>query len=217
MVAVLTADLINSTAYDKKTLQQVITVLKQEFEEIASEDQAMFAIFRGDSFQGILKQPKDALHVALRLKASVCKVQSSTQKKTSSPIADVRIAIGIGQAEYNKNAITESNGEAFQFSGKTLDTMKSENKKISLKTANAEINGEFQVGLKFLDSLTDKWSIASAEVVYYLLKGLKEQQIANELNRSQAAINLRKKAAGWEEIQLLLQRFENTIAKNYTP
>ncbi len=217
MVAVLTADLINSTTYDKKTLQQVIAVLKQEFNEINAVEEAMFTIFRGDSFQGIVKQPKSALLIALQLKASICKVQSSTQKKSSSPIADVRIAIGIGEAEYNKNAIAESNGEAFHFSGKTLDTMKSENKKISLKTANEEINGEFLVSLKFLDSLTDKWSIASAEVVYYLLKGLKEQQIANELNRSQAAINLRKKAAGWEEIQFLLQRFEHTIAKNYAP
>jgi len=215
MVAVLTADLINSTTYDKKTLQQVIAVLKEEFEELNSREDAIFAIFRGDSFQGILKQPKDALHIALKLKTSICKVQSTTQKKSSSPMADVRIAIGIGEAEYNENAIAESNGEAFHLSGKTLDTMKSENKKISLKTANAEINGEFQVSLKFLDSLTDKWSIASAEVVYFLLKGLKEQQIANELHRSQAAIHLRKKAAGWEEIQLLLQRFEQNI-ENYT-
>jgi len=215
MVAVLTADLINSTTYDKKTLQQVIAVLKEEFEELNTREDAIFAIFRGDSFQGILKQPKDALHIALKLKTSICKVQSTTQKKSSSPMADVRIAIGIGEAEYNENAIAESNGEAFHLSGKTLDTMKSENKKISLKTANAEINGEFQVSLKFLDSLTDKWSIASAEVVYFLLKGLKEQQIANELHRSQAAIHLRKKAAGWEEIQLLLQRFEQNI-ENYT-
>ena len=215
MVAVLTADLINSTTYDKKTLQQVIAVLKEEFEELNTREDAIFAIFRGDSFQGILKQPKDALHIALKLKTSICKVQSTTQKKSSSPMADVRIAIGIGEAEYNENAIAESNGEAFHLSGKTLDTMKSENKKISLKTANADINGEFQVSLKFLDSLTDKWSIASAEVVYFLLKGLKEQQIANELHRSQAAIHLRKKAAGWEEIQLLLQRFEQNI-ENYT-
>ncbi|MBA3986202.1 MAG: hypothetical protein H0X63_06450 [Flavobacteriales bacterium] len=215
MVAVLTADLINSTTYDKKTLQQVIAVLKEEFEELNTREDAIFAIFRGDSFQGILKQPKDALHIALQLKTSICKVQSATQKKSSSPMADVRIAIGIGEAEYNENAIAESNGEAFHLSGKTLDLMKSENKKISLKTANAEINGEFQVSLKFLDSLTDKWSIASAEVVYFLLKGLKEQQIANELHRSQAAIHLRKKAAGWEEIQLLLQRFEQNI-ENYT-
>jgi hypothetical protein len=47
--------------------------------------------------------------------------------------------------------------------------------------------------------------------VYYLLKGYKEQEIADQLDRSQAAINLRKKAASWQEIQGLLRRFESLI------
>ncbi len=213
MVAVLTADLINSTSYEKTFLKEVVTVLKTEFDSISKEQKAMFIIFRGDSFQGIVKHPEDALQIALRLKAAVLKVQDPTQKKSNMPVADVRIAIGIGEADYNEKAISESNGEAFHYSGHTLDTMKAENKKLSLKTGNENINNEFKVSLKFLDSLTDKWSIASAEVVYYLLKGMKEQQIANLLKRSQAAINLRKKAAGWEEVQLLLHRFNQVFSK----
>lgn len=174
---------------------------------------AIFTIFRGDSFQGIVKHPEDALQIALRLKAAVLKVQNKAQKKSNMPVADVRIAIGIGEADYIEKAIAESNGEAFHYSDHTLDTMKAENKKLSLKTGNENINGEFKVSLKFLDSLTDKWSIASAEVVFYLLKGMKEQQIADLLKRSQAAINLRKKAAGWEEVQLLLHRFNQVFSK----
>lgn len=214
MVAVLTADLINSTSYEKALLQEVIKVLKAEFEAISKQQDALFTIFRGDSFQGIIKHPEDALHIALRLKAAVLKVENATKKKSNVPVADVRIAIGIGEADYNEKAITESNGEAFHFSGRTLDAMKAENRKLSLKTGNENIDNEFKVSLKFLDSLTDKWSIASAEVVYYLLKGMKEQQIADLLERSQAAINLRKKAAGWEEVQLLLQRFNQVFSKS---
>tara|TARA_R110000850_G_scaffold80862_1_gene173511 strand:- start:57587 stop:58228 length:642 start_codon:yes stop_codon:yes gene_type:complete len=213
MVAVLTADLINSTSYEKTFLKEVVNVLKKEFDSISKEQDALFTIFRGDSFQGIIKHPEGALHIALRLKAAVLKVQDPTQKKSNMPVADVRIAIGIGEADYNEKAISESNGEAFHYSGHTLDAMKSENKKLSLKTGNENINNEFKVSLKFLDSLTDKWSIASAEVVYYLLKGMKEQQIADLLKRSQAAINLRKKAAGWEEVQLLLHRFNQVFSK----
>ncbi len=213
MVAVLTADLINSTSYEKTFLKEVVNVLKDEFDSISKEQEPMFTIFRGDSFQGIVKHPEDALQIALRLKAAVLKVQNPAQKKSNMPVADVRIAIGIGEADYNEKAIAESNGKAFHYSGHTLDTMKAENKKLSLKTGNENINNEFKVSLKFLDSLTDKWSIASAEVVYYLLKGLKEQQIADLLKRSQAAINLRKKAAGWEEVQLLLHRFNQVFSK----
>lgn len=213
MVAVLTADLINSRGYDKSFLKDVLTLLKNEFDAISKEHDAIFTLFRGDSFQGIINHPEDALQIALRLKTVVLKVENLTQKKSSIPLADVRIAIGIGEADYNEKAITESNGEAFHFSGLTLDTMKDENKKISLKTGNDNINDEFKVSLKFLDNLTDKWSIASAEVIYFLLMGMKEQQIADLLQRSQAAINLRKKAAGWEEVQLLLQRFKQVFSK----
>ncbi len=213
MVAVLTADLINSRSYDKPFLKNVITLLKKEFEAISKEHDAIFTLFRGDSFQGIIKYPEDALQIALRLKTVILKVENTAHKKSNIPVADVRIAIGIGDADYNEKAITESNGEAFHFSGLTLDAMKDENKKISLKTGNDNINSEFQVSLKFLDNLAEKWSIASAEVVYYLLKGMKEQQIADLLQRSQAAINLRKKAAGWEEVQLLLQRFKQVFSK----
>lgn len=213
MVAVLTADLINSTSYEKSFLMEVVSILKTEFDSISREQDALFTIFRGDSFQGIVKHPEDALRIALRLKTAVLKVQDAAQKKSNMPVADVRIAIGIGEADYNEKGISESNGEAFHYSGHTLDTMKAENKKLSLKTENENINNEFKVSLKFLDSLTDKWSIASAEVVYYLLKGMKEQQIADLLKRSQAAINLRKKAAGWEEVQLLLHRFNQVFSK----
>jgi len=211
MVAVITADLINSRSYEKAFLKEVLLVLKKEFDAVSKEHDAMFTLFRGDSFQGIVKHPKDALQIALRLKTAVLKVENMAQQKSNIPEADVRIAIGIGEADYNEKAITESNGEAFHYSGLTLDLMKAENKKISLKTSNENINDEFKVSLKFLDSLTEKWSIASAEVVYYLLKGMKEQQIADLLQRSQAAINLRKKAAGWEEVQLLLHRYHQVF------
>lgn len=214
MVAVLTADLINSTSYNKPFLNEVITTLKIEFESISNEQDAYFSLFRGDSFQGVVKKPETALHIALQIKSAVLKVRDISEKKSNIPIADVRIAIGIGEADFNEKTIAESNGEAFQFSGNTLDTMKVENKKISLKTASQQVNDEFEVSLKFLDSLTSKWSVASAEVIYYLLKGMKEQQIANLIGRSQAAINLRKKAAGWEEVQLLLQRFNQVFSKS---
>ena len=125
------------------------------------------------------------------------------------------MSIGVGDIEYPMSVVAESDGEAYRYSGRSLDQyMKSTNRKTILKTSNDEVNGEFETSFKFLDSLTDKWSIASAEVVYYLLQGYKETQIANELGVSQAAINLRKKAAGWEEIQLLIKRYTHVI-KNF--
>jgi hypothetical protein len=217
-IAVISGDFINSTQYESDLLKSLMKLLKAEFTAIKSKntpDGIYFSLFRGDSFQGVMDNPVTALSTALQIKALVNKTMSNNTNVTSkTPVADIRISIGIGDADLDHNSIAESNGEAFHFSGLTLDKMKQTGAKMALTTRLSEVNEEFLVSLRFLDALTNRWSTASAEVVYYLLKGYTEQQIADELGRSQAAINLRKKAAGWDEIQLLLQRYEK-VAKNY--
>ncbi|MBT8276014.1 MAG: SatD family protein [Bacteroidia bacterium] len=218
-IAVITGDLVNSSQFSHTRLQAIIQRLKNEFETIQSEKRAnriTFTMFRGDSFQGIVEDPCEALQISLQIKALINSFNDSGEVAGNTvPIADVRISIGIGEASYDLDAINVSNGEAFQFSGRTLDSMKAEHVKMALRTANAQINDEFRVHMKFLDSITDRWSMASAEVVYFLLKRYKERQIAQKLNRSQAAINHRKKAAGWDEIQLLFDRYEQVIKKQF--
>ena len=218
MIAVLTADLIDSTKYSDDTLRFIIEQLQDEFKALAKEytNAAHFSMFRGDSFQGVLQSPADALKVALRLKATVTKAQlDQTTSKAVIPIGDVRIAIGIGEGQFPEDSINTANSEAYQLSGRLLDGMKELGRKTQMSCADEAINDEFLTTFAFLDNATDRWSVASSEVIYYLLKGLKEQEIADILDRSQAAINLRKKAASWQEIQGLLQRFEKVI-KNYT-
>jgi hypothetical protein len=218
-IAVISGDLINSSQYEAKTLTSVLKVLKKEFRVIEKQyanEKIFFSVYRGDSFQGVVENPQLALAIAFQIKTAVSSYTDvGDRPKNAVPSADVRIAIGIGEAEYEKDAIVEGNGEAFQFSGRTLDGMKSEGTKMALTTADEEINNEFKVHLKFLDAITDRWSIASSEVVYYLIKNLKEQEIASKLDRSQAAINHRKKAAGWDEIKLLLERYSQVAKKHF--
>lgn len=51
MVAVITADLINSTSYEKTFLKEVITVLKSEFNAISQEQDALFTILGEIAFK----------------------------------------------------------------------------------------------------------------------------------------------------------------------
>lgn len=213
MLAVITGDLINSTNYGKALRKSVLSALNEEFSYIKTKYRAEFTIFRGDSFQGVVDTSKDALRIVLLLKTAV--IKASGEQSNKKPVSDVRISIGIGEADYIENAVAESSGEAFYLSGKTLDLMKNQEKTISLKTAFDEINQEFNVHLMLLDTIVERWSTASAEVVYYLLKGYKQQEIASIIGRSQAAVNLRKKAANWDEISVLLQRYEKVISEFY--
>ncbi|QED37050.1 hypothetical protein FK178_04695 [Antarcticibacterium arcticum] len=216
MIAVLTADLIDSSLYKEDVLQQVLDTLTSEFGIITKqngEKSVRFNIYRGDSFQGIVKSPEVALLIAIQIKAAVNRIHLKKTKKSRaySKIADFKLAIGIGTQELEREALSESNGQAFQFSGRSLDEMKNENRKTRIKTPVEEIDAEFNTAFFLLDTITDKWSTASAEVVYFLLRGLKEREIAAEINISQSAVNQRKKAAGWEAISGLLNRYQQVI------
>jgi hypothetical protein len=220
MKAVLTADLIDSSQYDEGVLKKVLDTLTSEFDLIIDQNKKKkirFNIYRGDSFQGIVENPENALLISLQIKAAINRIhlKKTRKNKTYSKVADFKIAIGIGTIDLERKAISESNGQAFQFSGRSLDEMKTGNRKTRLKTPNEEVDDEFNTSFYLLDTITDKWSTASAEVVYYLLKGYKEREIATELNITQSAVNQRKKASGWEAITILLERFHHVIIKHF--
>ncbi|MCM4161831.1 hypothetical protein FHG64_00240 [Antarcticibacterium flavum] len=217
MISVITADIIASSVLEDRLLERTLDTLKTEFNSIQDDygkEKVNFKIYRGDSFQGILKIPEDSLHLVLQLKTAVNRLggDKGTARAQAIPV-DFKVAIGIGSQDLEREAIAESNGQAFQFSGRTLDEMKNENRRTALTTPNEDINGEFRTSLLLLDTITDKWSTASAEVIYYSLKGLKEKEIAAILKISQSAVNQRKKAAGWEAVALLLERFKEAISK----
>ena len=220
MIAVISADLLSSSSYPKDLLEKVIVTLNKEFETIkkASEQDSGFRIFRGDSFQGVVYDPSQALNLSLLFKTAINRLhlKDVNVNKAFKREADLRMAIGIGTYDFKRESILESNGEAFQFSGRTLDEMKKEHRKLKLKTPNDHINEEFNTSFFLFDTLSDKWSTASAEVIYYLLKGFKETEIADELGISQSAVNQRKKAAGWDAIEVLLDRYKKVISEHYS-
>ena len=213
-VAVVTADLIGSSSHDSETREEVLGVIKSESKKLTD---AVFELYRGDSFQGIIYDVPLALEKVLQIKTAVNRLRFDDRIKKAKPKkirADFRVAIGIGEQSFRSDSVGESDGAAFQYSGRQLDTMKSKGRIITLTTKHQNINDEFNVSLQFLEELMEGWSIASAEVIYYLLQGYKEVAIAKELGISQAAVNFRKKAAGWDLIVLLLDRYKQVIQKS---
>jgi len=84
-VAVITADIVNSTRLKKSEEKILIgslsTILKSY----------KFEFYRGDSFQAYLPDPKQALKVVLLARAAARRLPSGF----SSPFTDVRASIGI--------------------------------------------------------------------------------------------------------------------------
>ncbi|GAA0872367.1 hypothetical protein GCM10009117_15140 [Gangjinia marincola] len=214
MNAVITADFIASSALDAQELDLLLDVLSKEFKALQDDHKVniQFKISRGDSFQGVVGDPGIALKVLLQLKTAIAKITFDDKSEGKTP--DFRAAIGIGDINLTRDSVLESNGEAFQYSGRTLDQMKGD-QRTALTTGSDAINQEFLVSLTLMDSVMSKWSAASFEVAYYVLKNWKEVDIAKELSISQSAVNTRKKVANWDAIKLLMDRF-NTVITSYT-
>jgi replicative superfamily II helicase len=103
--------------------------------------------------------------------------------------------------------VNESTGDAYTYSGRTLDSMKKYKRNLAIKTNDVSICRELETEFKLLEVILSGWTINSAEVIYWTLLELNENEISEKLKVTQSAVNQRKKTAGWIGIEPLLERF----------
>src|SRR5687767_2377547 len=117
-VAILTGDVVDSTKLLPARRGELSQLLKNVL-GVVSEN-GTYDIYRGDSFQVQIPDPVQSLRKSVQIR---CKLrQAFVQEK--KPVIDARISIGIGAVTYQASRVAESDGEAYQLSGRTLDTMK---------------------------------------------------------------------------------------------
>ncbi len=208
--SVITGDIIKSRDIEDKNL--LITTLQNLFNEISEQFSFIesFEIYRGDSFQALLDDPKYALRIALLIRLGLRK-KSFTKK-----LWDARIGIGIGAINYLKKNIKISNGKAFEFSGLSLDSIKeSHHKRIQISTSDLQLNKQLEVFNELSDAIIKRWSKKSAEVIYrQLLYKETQKNSAKQLGISQSAVQQRMTAADFNAINAYIRYFELKIS-NY--
>lgn len=124
---------------------------------------------------------------------------------------NARIAVGFGSVDFHTNRISESDGEAFWYSGRLLDEMKSKKQFIKVMSHSTDFNEEMDVHCLLLEAIMSKWSIPQAEVVLEKLKGRKDFEIAESLSTTRQAMSSRARNAGWNAIESLLNRVDYLI------
>ena len=231
VVAVITGDVVGSSAvkdraFLNKTLRQAFNAIKAEKEYGVVRP---FEIYRGDSFQGVL-HPAHALRAALSIRARLrqwkgpgiisfaAKTAKSGKQQLTLPLGflpDARIAIGIGTVSYRSSKVIESDGQAFKLSGHALDGIGGSINRLALLTPWDEVNAEFNVSLKLLDAVLNKWSSASAQAMFLLLaKDVTQSELSDMLDISQPAVHKRLAAADQMAVQATLLRYEQLIKTN---
>jgi hypothetical protein len=200
--AVITADIVNSTRLSKpeyKKLMKNLALILQNYQH---------EFFRGDSFQVLIKSPNEALKILLQTKTAAMKLSESTM-----PVADIRASIGIGNVKFPVKNFQTASGDVFILSGRAFDKMEKEQRLI---IACNEKNKVVYLGLKVIAHFTDyifqRLTVKQAAVVYELLMNRTQVDTAKKLKKSQATIHKHSQAAGWNEIEKLLEEYQNLIA-----
>ena len=200
MISIITGDIIKSRT--KTQTDEWLTVLKQALETIA-ENPKHWELYRGDSFQLEINTIEDSFKTAMYIKACIKTIKG----------LDVRLAIGVGNKSFEGQNILESNGEAFQFSGETLETLKTEKQNLKIKTKDDILNEELNLYFKLALISMDDWTTNSAEMVKLCLENPKALQmdLAKILGINQDAVSKRMKRANLEELLELDTIFRKKI------
>lgn len=201
MTSVITGDIINSRK--QKAPEVWINTLKDVFIYLSPETK-YWKIYRGDSFQIEIRDYHSSFIAALYIKAAIKMIKN----------LDVRIAIGVGNKTYDGNDVSESNGDAFVFSGEILETLKKEKQNLRIKTKHKEINEELNLYFKLALITMDNWSVNSAEIVKLCIENpdALQSELGKLIGINQNAISNRQKRAHLEEILDLDRMYRHKIS-----
>ncbi|MBX2894101.1 MAG: transcriptional regulator [Cyclobacteriaceae bacterium] len=201
MIAVITGDIIKSR---RITTKAWLTSLKKELNKLGKTPQ-QWEIYRGDSFQVEVKNPADALLVAIKIKAAIKCLKDG----------DVRMGIGIGNKNYNARQITASNGGAFTNSGELLEALKSLKMNLAVRSDNEKFNSEINLYLKLISIIMDSWTINAAEAIYTVLDrpGKSQEALGKLLKIKQNAVSTRLKRACYYEIKEVIEMYRTKITE----
>jgi hypothetical protein len=202
MISIITGDIIDSRKLKNPKLW--MDPLKKVFNEVGPGPK-VWDIYRGDAFQLEVADPTQALWVAIRVKALV---------KSKAGVG-ARMAIGIGNKDFSAPRITESNGEAFVFSGDKYEQLKKEKITLAVETPWQEINRPLNVSIRLALIAIDSWSRVSAEYVSLRMESphLTQVQLAKKLLISQSSASARQKRAFYDEVMLLEKFYRELITQ----
>lgn len=206
MKAIITGDIIDSTMIPITQRQALLDTIKKAALYARKQSPLKYEIFRGDSFQFVIDKAEQALTIAILLRAFLRK----STPENSTNIWDARISIGIGDITYMSEKIATSDGEAFQLSGRGLDTLGK--RALGIFTIWEDINGELLVSTAFADEIISNWSRYQAETMIASIgDNLKQKEIAIKFKKTPQAVNKTLILAKDNLIKMYIKRFETII------
>ena len=198
MIAIITGDIINS---DRYAASEWMDILKP-YLGLQGETPIDWEIYRGDEFQ-IRTTPEKAMQMAIRIKALIKSVNK----------LDVRMGIGLGSETFVGSSVSQSNGKAYQRSGRIFETLKEHKINLAIVTGDEDRDDTLNLMLKLALNFMDDWSIVSAQMVSISLEkpNVSQQEVADQLKIRQSAVSQRLKRARMDLVMDLLAYYERNL------
>jgi len=204
--SVITGDLVDSTklsANDRKEIKKVIERVLKNYKDFSPFKKSKnYLWYRGDSFQLILTDARQALRATLKIRCAI--------RMLGLIANDARMVIGIGEVEQLTTQLNDSDGTAFRNSGRALEKLESQ-RKLYIKSTNSNLDESLNTHFYLLDELMYSWTANMAEAVFYTLKGSTQEEISKILGITQQAVNKRLKSSGSDAVLNLLKYYEKII------
>lgn len=200
--AAITGDVVASSRLNILRRRKLQDKIKQFIEtNVARLPDLQMQQYRGDSLQAVLTTNRmAALALALRLQSTL-----------ATDNIKIRLAVALGDINFQGKEVIVSDGTAFQLSGPLVDELKKRNELIAVTSTNKAFSEEWLVHSASLNFLIERLSPAQAEALYLQLQNLKQEDIAKKLRISQPSVHQRLQAAGAQVILSIVQRFEATV------
>ena len=220
--ATISADIINSTSFDKDDTVMLSQYLSDFFILLNSQfSDSWGRVVRGDGLEIVVPEIKDVVRIAILLKCYIkaFKVNFSSFPNASRghrriPNFGVRVVIGIGGLRINDQERGLIDGQAIYNSGRMLTKISSRLRDTLIVVGEEEIG---LIGLQPMLSLIDEIiSHATAKQCDIMVKrflGLTETFIAQKVGITQSAVNKHLRRAGWHAIFEAIDFYEDYFTK----
>lgn len=204
----LTGDVLGSSQLEAGLRRSLPILLKEAGAELQRAFPEALShpldVFRGDSWQLVVSQPRLSLRCALFFRAAVIAAGPSGLR------LDTRVAIAVGAVDFvPKERVSEGNGPAYQASGRALDDM-ADPARMALVLPGAA-SADAAVIVSLVDALAQEWTPRQAHALKGRLRGLTQAQIAQSGPEpvSQQTVARHLERAHWAAVELALNHLES--------
>lgn len=196
--AVITGDIINSAKYPQS---EWLPSLGDYLSQVGNSP-VSWEVYRGDEFQ-VRVAPETAIRTAIRIKAVIKSFKG----------LDVRMGIGLGEESHRAPRVSESNGTAYQRSGRTFESLKIQKINLGISSGVESFDRNWNLILQLALEFMDSWSTVSAEIITLGMEypEASQREIAGMLSIKQSAVSQRIKRARRELLHAILERYAQNI------